>query len=246
MPLSAADAIQAKTGTAQAATAAVVLDAGTTEGSTVTVEMLAGFTPITDGGMTGRVPDGFEVDAISTGTANKIIWVFRKSNVAAGEGVAGSTSWDFAYLAAIAWTWRVTEWDVELEPVSPVEATASFSQASPAPSPHTSGTTVTSNRGDVMALAQHLWWRIPSAGEAISWGSYTNGFTLRDQVTWTASTTRICHAWSWAFSSSAASFETSPAISGVTPGANDTACAMVAVYATSVPEVVAGPTMSGG
>src|SRR5215216_1749405 len=190
--LSASDVIQAKTVIATTATTSteVFLDAGTQAGSTITVELNAAGSPITDLG-TG-IPVGFEEDAVGFigGTAIKSLLVYRKRNVAAGEGVAGSTGWTFSdpYGTPHAWYWRATEWSASLEPVFPLEQSASTGQTGAGFTTISTGTTPDTQRSNAVALAWHHWQRPSTTAQTFDWSGHTNGFTERDEQRYTAGT----------------------------------------------------------
>lgn len=248
MALSSANVIQAKTGSSiNSATASVVLDAGTTEGSTVIVELYAGSVPFTDGGLGGRVPDGFETDAVSLSGTSKMLYVFRKRDVAAGEGVAGSTPWDFTYIAANNWAWRVTEWDTGLDPVFPLETSSSNFATGSSPTDLSTGTTTETGRDDFAVLAWHHWHRVNAGVPTMSWSGHTNGFAERDELRYAFGTAEADESWSWAFhSGSVTTFETTATINLSDHNAADVFVALLVVYAEVIPEIVAGPTVMSG
>lgn len=233
MPLSAANVIQAKTDKLSASTAPVVLDAGTRAGSTVTVEIYADSVPIMDGGIGGRIPDGFEFDASSVSAGSPDLHVFRKRNVAAGEGVAGSTPWNFTYITALNWIWRVTEWDTGLEPVYPLEARSHNTATGTSPTTLSTGTTPQTSRGDLVCLAWHQWVRNANTAQSMTWSGHTNGFTERDAVRWTMGTSEYGISWSWLFAEAAGQFETTATINLATRAAADLYFALLVVYAAT-------------
>jgi hypothetical protein len=235
-PLSSANVVQAKTGSAvDVAAAEIVLDSGTQAGSTVTIELWAGGVPFTDGGLSGVVPAGFETDAVATvgSPATKFLYVFRKRDTAAGEGVAGSTSWDFAFLANNFWVWRATEWDTGLEPAFPMEA-AVANWVDNAPATMSTGTPPTTSRANTVGLACHFWLRPSGNGTQATWSSWTNGFTERDQFRadlGAVSPVGVAFAWSWLFATATGTFETTASRDiGVT---TDDEAAMLVVYAAT-------------
>jgi hypothetical protein len=238
MTLSAANVIQAKTGVnASSVAPEVVLDAGTQDGSTVTIELYAGGVPFTDSGLGGRVPDGFETDVIGVSAAGaKLAYVFRKRNVAAGEGVAGSTGWIFGYLAPNYWSWRVTEWDTSLEPVFPLEAFSFGTDQGTSPTSLSTGTTPTTSRSDLVCLAWHQWTRPSTTAQSMTFSGHTNGFTVRDQNRWSGTNKEVNDCWSWLFSASAAAFETTATINLTTRDTQDLYVALLVVYAATTYE----------
>lgn len=233
--LSAASVIQAKTGSsANASTADVALDSGTTAGSTVTIELWAGNVPFTDGGLGGTVPDGFETDAMTEAGGTKLLYVFRKRDVAAGEGVAGSTPWTFTFIANNTWAWRVTEWNSDLEPVFPLEQrVGSFVDGAPATI--STGTTPTTSRPNVVCLAAHLWWRAPANGTRATWSGHTNGFVERDAFSadMAGTTTAVSLSWSWLFATSTGTFECTASRSTGNASTDDEAALLVVYAATT-------------
>lgn len=234
MPLSSANALQAKTGNVTATTAPVVLDAGTQAGSTVMVELAAGGVPLMDGGLQGRIPNGFEFDGVMTNAGLRYLHIFRKRDVAAGEGVAGSTSWDFSYVAATPWTWRVTEWDRGLEPIFPLEAPVVSGFASgTAPTSLSTGTTQQTSRSDVVCLAWHYWDGNSQPTATMNWSGHTNGFTERDELRWTSGAFEIGSSWSWLFSQTTGPFECTATINKNPRDASDNFVAMLVVYAAT-------------
>jgi hypothetical protein len=235
MALSPANVIQQKTGSAVAATAAVALDAGTRQGSTVTVEIWCGGVPITNQGLQGRVPDGFETDAYGVDSnSNPILYVFRKRGVAAGEGVAGATSWDFTYIASTIWCWRVTEWDTGLEPVFPLEAVASNFATGTGATAVATGTTPQTSRANTVCLAWHHWQRVNAGVPTFSWSAYDSGFVERDQLRGASGTTEYCSAWSWLFNTTVGQYSCT-ATNTVTPSrsTSDVYFALLVVYAAT-------------
>jgi hypothetical protein len=234
--LSAANVVQAKTGSVTADPASVSLDAPTTEGSTVIVEISLGGLPIMDGGMTGDVPAGFCYDACSINGASRYQHVFRLPNVAAGEGEAGVTPWDFSIAVATPWIWRVTEWDRELDPVFPLETATSSGQTGSGPTTQSTGTTTENGRSrDLVALAWHIA-SVPSATSG-SWGSHTNSFTERDDQFLSSGATRLASSWSWAFAAGPTTFETTATLTASARGVSDVLTGLVVVYAATTYEV---------
>lgn len=249
MPLSADDVTQAKTGSATAnTTAAVVLDTGTQEGSTVIIEISAGGIPLTDPISGTTIPAGFEYDANSFTDTVKYCFVFRKSNVAAGEGVSGSTSWDFVYTAPINWHWRVTEWDTALDPVSPLESFVSNWDLGTSPTSLSTGTTLT-NRAETVSLTWHMWTRPTNTAQSFDWSGHTNGFTERDELRITQGGNEFDSCWAWCFNSVAGAVETTATINLTTRNSSDIYTALLVVYAAAVPVVElagGGVTVAGG
>jgi hypothetical protein len=235
--LSTANVVQAKSGQVTGNTASVALDAGTQAGSTVTIEISSMGAPFTDGsGLATTVPDGFELDNIGKITGINCLWVFRKPDVAAGEGVAGSTAWDFTYAtSSTGWCWRVTEWDAALEPTSPLEAIAANEASGSGVTTLSTGTTPTTSRAAVVALAWHYWQNAGgSAGsQAFDWTSHTNSFTERDELLYTVGTTRCASCWSWLFASATSTFECTATASTSPHAATDTYSGLMTVYAAT-------------
>jgi len=223
--LSAANAIQAKTGSSSNTTSATVaLDNPTTPGGTVTVEL---FGPIAWPGM----PDGWEYDAstFSTGLA----WMFRYSG-----GPGGETSWTWTLGFAVNWVWRVTEWDVGLDPISPLETWTANTASGVGVTTVSTGTTPTTTRAETVALAWHLWnWGGVSA-QSFDWSAHTNGFVERDElrVTFPAGTgAEMDSCWSWAFSDTAGTFECTATTNTTPRHAGDTFYSLIVVYAATQP-----------
>lgn len=240
MALSAANVIQAKTGSATGvATASVALDNPCVDGSTVTIELCAGGISIMDTGYAGRVPDGFEFDGDSEALGARYLHAFRKPGVTAGE-----QSWDFAYAVAANWYWRVTEWDQGFEVVSPLDAfTSNFATGTGVTSLST-GTTPTNGRADTVALGWHLWqFNANDPSQSVVWSNYTNGFTERDQLRGSQGTADFASAWSWKFNTSTDAFESTASVANANPNAGDIYVAMLVVYAAAQPEIVSAPTM---
>jgi hypothetical protein len=237
MSLSAANALQAKTGTSDQATASVVLDSGTQAGSTVVIEISSGGVSLMDGGM-ANIPPGFELDAILDVSGARYLHVFRKRDVAAGEGVAGSTSWDFSFITVSIWHWRVTEWDQGLEPVYPLDAAVSAGSFGATPATQSTGTTQTTGRSDHVCLAWHHWQKGGTGGQVytFAWSAHTNGFTERAQLRHTfvgANISDIASSWSWLFDIGQGPYECTATI---TQDPADTSAAYVAllvVYAAT-------------
>lgn len=232
--LSAANVVQAKTGTlTNGNPAQVVLDAGTTAGNTVTVEM---YGPALWPGM----PDGWQYDGTAPDAA-PLLWCFRRSGVAAGEGVSGSTSWDWTYIAATNWLWRVTEWDTGLDPVGPFEAfAAGTTQNGTGVTAQSTGTTPSTNRAEVVALATHSWHRLANTAQSFDWSGHTNGFTERDDTRATMGNAEYDLSWSWLFASTPGTFECTATVNLGTRAASDSYNSLIVVYAAATPEIVPG------
>jgi hypothetical protein len=232
--LSAANAIQAKTGTqAASTTAAVTLDNPTTPGGTVTVEL---YGPISWPGM----PAGWEFDA----TAGFQVWMFRYSG-----GPGGETSWTFSFTFPIDWIWRVTEWDATLDPVSPLDAQPGTNTAGGSGvATMSTGTTSTNVRAETVALAMHMWRFAPAQARTVSFGGHTNGFVERDENRWSTGAAEIDACWSWLFNDTAGTFECTATVSNSAPNASDTYYGLVVVYAADQPVMVDSPleAMSSG
>ena len=233
MALSAANVVQAKTGTVTADPAPVTLDAGTTVGNTVTVEISLGGLPIMDGGMSGKIPAGFEYDACSIAGGGRYQHVFRKRDVADGEGVAGSTSWDFSIGVSTPWLWRVTEWDTGLEPMSPMDAPPVYNSATgTSPTTLSTGTIAQGSRNNIVALCWHLA-SVPSA-TSHDWTGHTGGFTERDDIFFSSGASRLGSCWSWAFSDTPTTFECTATINADARSASDIFAGLLVVYAATI------------
>lgn len=235
--LSAADVVQAKTRivTTAATSTEVFLDAATQAGSTVTIELYAAGNPITDVG-TG-IPAGFEEDATGVvgGTAIKSLLAYRKRDVAAGEGIAGSTGWTFTdpYGTAHAWYWRATEWSRSLEPVFPLERSASTGQTGTTPTAISTGTTPDTQRPNAVALAWHHWQRPSNTAETFDFSDHTNGFTERDEQRFTVGAAEGDVCWSWKFLDTTGPVECTATINLATRNAADSYAGFVVVYAAT-------------
>jgi hypothetical protein len=227
MALSAANAVQAKTGHVQANSAPVALDNPTGDGNTVTIEIAAGGVPFMDGGMAGRVPDGWAFDACSMTNASRIPHVFRK------QVFGGESSWSFDYLGPCAWHWRVTEWDQALEPVSPLDGFASNFDLGTGVTTLSTGTTSTTGRSDVVCLAWHQWQRATNTAQAMTFSGHTNGFTVRDELRYTEGTAEFAPCWSWAFGAGPGPFESTATVNLATRDAADIYVGLVVVYAAT-------------
>lgn len=232
--LTAANLLQSKVGTRNVAatpdTAAIGFDAGCQQDSTVII-LLAdpGGGGMMSGGMGGSVPDGFEYDGGVATTANLInIYAFRQRYVTAGQ-----QSWNFTKVPPN-WFWWATEWDLGLEPVSPLEALAGNSASGTAPTSVSTGTTPTTSRANVVAMAIHHWTRTSATGATFDWSGHTNGFVEQDQVRWTMdSGGGACGSVSMAYATATGAFECSATINLTPRDASDVYFAMVAVYAAT-------------
>lgn len=224
--LTAANAIQARTGSVAANTnCEVYLPAGTTAGSTVTVEMIG---PV---GWPGQ-PDGWELDAMLASGGR--MWDLRRRDVAAGEGVQGSTSWTWTHIVSFDWFYRVTEWDTALEPISPLEAFASNETSGSAVTTLSTGTTEITSRENVVALATH-WWQmaIGNSAQTFDWDGHTNGFTERDEGRFTSPNNEAAVSWSWSFATSTGAFECTATANTTPKQAGDLYKALLVVYAAT-------------
>jgi hypothetical protein len=235
MALSSANVIQAKTGTADSLTTiSVTLDNPTTGGGTVTVEM---FGPSVWPGM----PDGWDFDCFAIPSA-PILWAFRLPNVP-----AGLSSWGWTWIAPTSWMWRVTEWDTALDPVSPFEVTSNNSATGSGVATVSTGTTPTTNRAELVALATHVAVHTTSApGMTLNFSGHTNSFTERDEVRLSLLNGEWQASWSWVFAEAAGTFETTATVNNSAPAGTDSYYALMAVYAASIPEVVPAPTVMTG
>jgi len=241
--LTAANAVQAKTDSLVAGNPAVVaLDNSTLEGSTVTVELMTGGAPLT---LLGTLPAGFELDANSVDSNGiNVCHMFRKREVTGGEN-----SWNFSYISANNWSWRVTEWNVALEVMSPLEAVTAFATSGTGPTTVSTGTTQTTGRADLVCLAWHHWQRSSNTAQAMTFSGHTDttaDFSIRDELRFTAGTAEFAECWSWAFSDIPGAFETTATINLTTRSAVDLYIAQLVVYAAATPDIIAGPTMAGG
>lgn len=238
MALSAANVIQAKTDFADATTTpTITLDAATSPGGTLTVEV---FGPSTWADM----PDGW-VNDFAGGSSRG--WVFRYPTGAGGE--TSFSGW--VYIAAVDWLWRITEWDVGLDPVSALEGGAVGSSTSGVISTFSTGTTPAVVRDDVVALCAMYWSKAPGASaQSFDFGSWTNSFTERDDFRHSvaASTSEYDAGFAWKFESPAAgaTYSTTATITTTPQNVNDTYRSTLVPYAASVPVVVAGPTVMAG
>jgi hypothetical protein len=239
--LSAANVLQAKTGSSNATTTApVALDNPTTPGGTVIVEING---PTTNPVMPA---DGWELDYYGTPSLQQM--VFRYS-----DGPGGETSWTFTNFLggtpfATAWHWRVTEWDLSLDPVSPLEAAAAATASGTGVATLSTGTTSVTNRAETVALAWHMWRRASNTAQTFDWSGHTNGFVERDEIRLTQATLEFDSCWSWAFTDTAAAAECTATVNLVTRNAGDNYYGMVVVYAADQPIMVDPPmqAMSSG
>ena len=236
--LTAASALQAKSGFERGGPISVTLDAACQEGSTVIIELYGGQINIMDGGMGGQIPDGFSLDACSASSDNavKYLYSFRKAGVAAGE-----QSWSFDQSAApLDWIWHATEWNADLEPISPLEGFSGLWQTSGAGSPGATFSTGTApptgntGRANVVALGYHHWHR-SSGADTFGWGTtFTGGFTERDRISWTSPVTlRHRDVWSWAFGTAVGQYGTALDLSWNSTLNADTWASMVVIYAAT-------------
>jgi hypothetical protein len=237
--LSAANVIQAKTdwSTVASTSIPVDLDAPTTGGGTVTVEMYG--PPLWPG-----QPDGWEYDVM----AGQRIWYFRRSNVPAGE-----STWTWTSVSPVTAMWRVTEWDAGLDPVSPLEAANGTSTGGAGVTTLSTGTGVPNpnSRAETVALAMHCWTFSQPGGDptrVVTFTGHTNSFTVRDTARLSPTNQDLAACWSWVFDDTVGSFETTATVGNNAPDASDVYYAAVAAYAATVPvlEVPADINASGG
>jgi hypothetical protein len=231
MALSAANAVQAKTGTVGGAgqqTVDVTLD-NPTSGSgdhSVIVEM---YGPIVWPGM----PDGWEFTCFAIPDA-AILWHFYRPNVPPGE-----SSWQWTDpIGARVWAWRVTEWDSVLDPVGAFETYSQNSASGASVATLSTGTTPATNRGEVVALATHLTTHQASApGMTLNFSGHTGGFVERDEARLSLASQELDASWSWAFGSTAgATYECTATVNTSAADAADSYYALLGVYAaTTVP-----------
>lgn len=237
MPLSEANVIQVKMGSAEAIDpATVTLDTPTTGGGTLILEIW---------GLSSwaGMPDGWEYDGSTFG----IIYQFRYPRVPAGE-----SSWDFHNISNLAtnWAWRITEWDTALDPVSPLDAlpgTNSVVAAAVQPT-FSTGTSGTNARDESVALATLMWYRpVSSPTRTVTWDNYTGGFTERGEQRVSFSITEISVAYAWKFNTSVGTYETTADITDSASTTNNNYYGIVSVYAATQPVVVPAPvTMVSG
>lgn len=236
--LSAASALQAKSDFLNGGPITVALDSPCQEGNTVTIELFSQAVAFFDfaPGYSGAVPDGFELDSCVIGSAAKFLYTFRKRNVAAGE-----QSWQFnSILAPLSWMWRVTEWNTDLEPISPLEgfngeyrgfvnAPATLSSGIAPPNGNT-------GRDNCMALGWHMFFEGAADAGTFSWSDLTNGFVVRDSlvgVRIAAGSSRYWATWSWKFASVPSQFETTATANRTGGVSGDNYAAMMTVYAAT-------------
>jgi len=236
MPFSAANVIQAKTGSAENIdTATVTLDNPTREGSTVTVELSAAGINLFE---SGTVPANWEYDGAS---ASFMLQAYRRPGIPAGE-----SSWDFSYIVVTHWLWRVTEWDVGLDPISPLSGSGANVATGTGVTTFSSGTSTATDRVPNVALATHLWSYVsgPSA-QSFDWSGHTNGFTERDElrVSYASSGRENDACWSWLFNDTGGSYETTATVNTTPRHANDTYHSLIVVYAATQPVIVPAPTV---
>lgn len=245
MPLSATNAVQAKTGHLDGDPAVVALDNPTLEGSTVTVEISQNAViGIMDAGMPGHIPAGFEYDGCSLINGISYLHIFRKAPVTGGE-----QSWNFSIGFQAPWTWRVTEWDTALELVSPLEAISSGWAQGTSPTSLSTGNappTGTTDRSDLVCLVFFYWTRPAATAQSFDWSGHTNGFVERDELRWSTTGIEIDACWTWLFPSAAGQFETTATINLTTRSTQDGYAALLVVYAAAQPDIVAGPTVMSG
>lgn len=238
MPLSEANVIQAKTGTADSLqTISVTLDNPTRGGGSVIVEM---FGPTVWPGM----PDGWEFDCLAIPEA-PILWCFRLPQVP----VIASPSWDWTWISQTSWLWRVTEWDIGLDPVGPFEVSANNSATGASVTTLSTNTTPTTNRAEVVALATHVV-AYNAAGPAVTldFSGHTNGFIERDQARLSQLNAEWVASWSWAFPQATGTFETTATVTNSSPLAGDSYYALMGVYAATTfgePQVGGGSVIGG-
>jgi hypothetical protein len=237
--LSTASALQAKSGGVRGGPVSIGLDSPCTAGSTVTVELWAGGIAFADfaPGYAGAVPDGFQLDGCTTATTavNRFLYTFRKT-VTAGE-----QSWSWNSLAApLDWLYRVTEWNADLEPVSPLEGYAGDYYAEPTtPNPPATFSTGTApsagntNRASVVALACHMF---RATAGTFSFSNLTGGFDQRDALsnfTPSGSAYHYWTVWSWKFAQAVGQFECTASCARTGAASGDNYASLVTVYAAT-------------
>lgn len=218
--ITSANVVQAKTGSITTAIdhADVTLDNPTTAGNTLTIQMVG---PALYPGM----PAGFEYDWSYVSA----LWSFRYSDMPGGE-----TSWAFTTVGPIVWAWRVIEWDIGLDPYSPFECGASNIATGSGVTSLSSGTTPTTNRSNVVALAFHRGTHPASnPGMTLNFSGHTNGFTEIDEVRQSLASTEVAYSWSWLFDTSTGTFETTATVNNSSPAAGDNYHSLIAVYAAA-------------
>jgi hypothetical protein len=227
--LSAANIIQAKTGTVGGAGLQdidVILDSPTTPGGTVTVQM---YGPILWPGM----PDGWNYDCACV-VGSPLLWVFRYPT-----GAGGETSWPWHDpIGARVWAWRVIEWDATLDPISAFETYSQNSASGASVATFSSGTTPATTRAEVVSLVHHLTTHQASApGMTLNFSGHTNGFVEQDEARLSLTAQEVASSWSLAFGDTAgATYETTATVNTTAPAAGDSYYALQAVYAAAVPE----------
>jgi hypothetical protein len=236
--LSAANIIQAKTGTVGGAGLQdidVVLDDPTTPGGTVTVQM---YGPILWPGM----PDGWEYDCACI-VGSPLLWMFRYP-----DGPGGETSWPWHDpIGARVWAWRVTEWDTVLDPIGPYEFYAQNTDSGASVATLSTGTTPTTNRGEVVALATHVTThQVGAPGMTLNFSGHTNGFAEQDEARLSMTNQELAASFSLLFADTPATFECTATVNTSAPAAADSYYALISVYAAAQPEIVAGPTVMSG
>lgn len=222
MPLSSANVVQAKTGQALGQNpVSITLDNPTGAGNTVTVEL---FGPA----VYPTAPDGWDYDLSSPGFA-PVQWNFHRAGIPAGE-----SSWDFTYIVATDWIWRVTEWDTALDAVDPLEQTSTGSASGLGVTSLSTGTTPTTVRAEVVALAMLSWAWGGTSAQAFDFGAWTSSFTERDEARVSGTNVEYDLAWAWLFADTSGSFGTTATIT-TTPDRSATYAASLVVYAASQP-----------
>lgn len=166
MPLSDADFVHENSGAVTTAgTSHVVSLAGadsTVAGNTVLVFMKTGASGATP-------PAGFVVDK----DAGTLLVVFRKSDVAAGEGLAGSTPWTFTTAGNTTSEWYVVELS-NVDPVEPLDASVTATGGPSNGGTLSTGTTLLNAGLHTAVFAAFGATKVGASTE--SWSGYTNGF----------------------------------------------------------------------
>jgi hypothetical protein len=236
--LTQANVIQAKTGAVGGSGLQdidVVLDNPTTPGGTVTVQM---YGPILWPGM----PDGWEYDCACI-VGSPLLWMFRYP-----DGPGGETSWPWHDpIGARAWMWRVTEWDTVLDPVGPFECYSQNSASGASVATLSTGTTPTTNRGEVVALATHVATHQAGApGMTLNFSDHTNGFVEQDEVRLSMTNQELAASFSLVFDDTVGTYECTATVNTSAPAAADSYYSLLAVYAASQGQLSPGGSIVMG
>lgn len=164
MSLTEDNIVQTNSGaTTSAATSVnVSLPSGTTAGNTVVVVI-----GCTTGAITA--PAGFVA-----GKSQNEVNLFYKSEVAAGEGVSGSTHWTFTTIGSVTYAWVADEW-TNIDSVEPVDGSAGTSSSISNDATLSTGTSAQS--AGLSTVAYGAWLSAKPSTDTHSWAGYTNSFT---------------------------------------------------------------------